>query len=88
MSLHKKYENKLNVISFNLVKIRTEKNISLAYLSDKLMLMGVDISKQSLYRIEKNKRSVRDYELSAIAIALDVKIEDLLKDFIKDITEN
>lgn len=85
MSLHKKYENNLNVISENLVRIRTEKNISLATLSDKLMLMGIDISKQSLYRIEKNKRSVRDYELSSIALVLGVKTDDLLKNFINEI---
>jgi len=88
MSLHKKYENNLNVISNNLKNIRKNKNISLYTLSDKLMLMGVDISKQSLYRIEKNKRSVRDYELSSIALALGVNTDDLLQDFINDITKN
>ncbi len=88
MSLHKKYENNLNVIANNLKRIRLNKNISLSSLSNKLMLMGVDISKQSLYRIEQNKRSVRDYELSSIAIALGVKSDDLLQDFIHDITKN
>lgn len=86
MSLHKKYENNLNVISHNLKIIRMSKNISLCCLSDRLMLMGIDISKQSLYRIEQNKRSVRDYELSSIAIALDVQTDDLLRDFINNIT--
>ena len=85
MSLHKKYENKLNVIADNLKELRKNKNISLSALSNKLMLMGVDISKQSLYRIEQNKRSVRDYELSSIAISLGVKTDDLLKGFIKNI---
>lgn len=84
MSLHKKYENNLNVISDNLRKIRDEKNISLSTLSNKLMLMGVDISKQSLYRIEQNKRSVRDYELSSIAIALEVETDELLREFIDE----
>jgi len=88
MSLHKKYENNLKVIYNNLKNIRKNKNISLYTLSDKLMLMGVDISKQSLYRIEKNKRSVRDYELSSIALALGVNTDDLLQDFINDITKN
>ena len=49
------------------------------------MLMGIDISKQSLYRIEKNERSVRDYELSAIAIALEVSTDELLTEFIENI---
>ena len=81
MSLHKKFENNLNVISKNMREIRLDKNISLAKLSDKLMLMGIDISKQSLYRIERNERSVRDYELSGIALALDISTDELLKDF-------
>lgn len=81
MSLHKKYENNLNVISDNFKKIRTNKNISLSSLSNKLMLMGVDISKLSLYRIEQNKRSVRDYELSCIALAFEISTDELLKKF-------
>lgn len=88
MSLHKKYENNLNVISNNLKLIRTNKNMSLSTLSNKLMLLGIDISKQSLYRIETNKRSVRDYELSAIAIALNVETDELLKDFKNGIIES
>jgi len=80
MSLHKKYENNLNVIADNLKRIRTNKNISLSSLSNKLMLVGVD-----LYRIEQNKRSVRDYELSGIALALEISTDELLKNFIDNI---
>ena len=83
MSFHKKFEDNLNVIAQNLKEIRKSKNISLSKLSDKLMLMGIDISKQSLYRIELNNRSVRDYELAGIARALDVSIDELLKNFIQ-----
>lgn len=83
MSLHKKFNNNLNVISQRMHDIRTSKNISYSKLSDKLMLMGIDISKQSLYRIEKNKRSVRDYELEGISIVLGVTSDELLKNFPK-----
>lgn len=85
MGLHKKFEDNLNVISKNMKEIRTDKEISLSKLSDKLMLMGIDISKQSLHRIEKNERSVRDYEVSGIALALGVTTDDLLKSFIDSI---
>lgn len=85
MGLHKKFEDNLNVISKNMKEIRTDKEISLSKLSDKLMLMGIDISKQSLHRIEKNERSVRDYEVSGIALALGVKTDDLLNNFINSI---
>ena len=85
MSFHKKYEDSLNVISKNMKEIRMDKGISLSKLSDKLMLMGIDISKQSLHRIENNERSVRDYELSGIAIALGVTTDELLNKFIESI---
>lgn len=85
MSFHKKFEDNLNVISQNLKEIRKSKNISLSKLSDKLMLMGIDISKQSLYRIESNKRSVRDYELAGLAKVLDVSTDELLKNFVQKI---
>lgn len=85
MGLHKKFEDNLNVISKNMKEIRTDKEISLSKLSDKLMLMGIDISKQSLHRIEKNERSVRDYEVSGIALALGVTTDELLKNFIDSI---
>ena len=85
MSFHKKYENNLNVISKSMKEIRTAKHISLSKLSDKLMLLGIDISKQSLYRIENNERSVRDYELSAIALALEVTTDKLLEKFTNNI---
>lgn len=85
MGLHKKFEDNLNVISKNMKEIRTDKEISLSKLSDKLMLMGIDISKQSLHRIERNERSVRDYEVSGIALALGVTTDDLLKSFIDSI---
>lgn len=85
MGLHKKFEDNLNVISKNVKEIRTDKEISLSKLSDKLMLMEFDISKQSLHRIEKNERSVKNYEVSEIALALGVTTDDLLKSFIDSI---
>ena len=88
MSFHKKYENNLNVISKSIKEIRMKKKVSLSKLSDRLMLMGIDISKQSLHRIENNERSVRDYELSGIAIALEVSTDELLKNFTNTIKQN
>lgn len=88
MGLHKKYEDNLNVVAENIKIIRNNKNMSLSTLSDKLMLIGIDISKQSLYRIEKNQRSVRDYELSAIAYILGIDVNDLLNDFIMKMKMN
>ena len=52
-------------------------------LSDELMLIGIDINYDSIYKIEKGRRIVKDFELSAIAKLLDVEETELLKDFKK-----
>ena len=52
-------------------------------LSDELMLIGIDINYDSIYKIEKGRRIVKDFELSAIAKLLEVDETELLKDFKK-----
>lgn len=52
-------------------------------LSAKLELMGISIHKQSLYDIENNKRTVKEYELFAIAYVLGIDVNDLLKNIRK-----
>ena len=57
-----------------------KKDFSYEKLSAKLELMGISIHKQSLYDIENNKRTVKDYELFGIAHVLGIDVNDLLKD--------
>lgn len=73
-----KYEDNLNVIGSILRKIRKEKNISLEALSAKLLLLGVNIPVTCLHRIENNQRTVRDYEICALSVALNVDVSNLL----------
>lgn len=46
--------------------------------------MGISIHKQSLYDIENNKRTIKDYELFCIAYVLEIDVNDLLKDIRKN----
>ncbi len=84
MSLIAKYNGNMNVIADLLKEYRTKKNLSYEQLAAKLELMGISIHKQSLYDIENNKRTVKDYELFGIAYVLDIDVNDLLKDIRKD----
>ena len=84
MSLIAKYNGNMNVIADLLKEYRTKKNISYEQLAAKLELMGISIHKQSLYDIENNKRTVKDYELFGIAYVLGIDVNDLLKDIRKD----
>lgn len=77
-----KYENNLNIIGNTLRQKRKEKNLSFEKLSNKLLLLGVNIPVTCLHRIENNQRTVRDYELCALSIALDIDVNDLLLPFL------
>ena len=78
-----KYEGKLNVIGYVIRKYREEANLSQADLSAKLTLLGIDIPKNSVQRLECGDRIIKDYELAGISKILNVSTDTLLKDFIK-----
>ncbi|EHK2427155.1 helix-turn-helix transcriptional regulator [Clostridium perfringens] len=77
-------ENK-NIIGYNIKLIRKSKNISQKQLVAKLNLLGLAIDEPKLSRIEHLKRPVLDYEVLAIAKALDTSISSLFKTYKKDI---
>lgn len=81
MSFINKFDGNMNVISSTLKKYREKKGYSYEALSAKLDLLGISIHKQSLYDIENNKRTVKDYELYGLAKILDVDVNDLLSQF-------
>ena len=60
-----RFDNNLNVIGPILREKRMEKKMSLETLSDKLLLLGINIPVTCLHRIENNQRTVRDYEICA-----------------------
>ena len=78
-----KYENNLNLIGPIIKEKRMEKGISLEKLSSKLLLIGINIPVTCLHRIENNQRTVRDYEICAIAVALGVEVSELLNPITK-----
>ena len=82
-----KYENNLNIIGSILIEKRKEKNLSFEQLSNKLQLLGVNIPVTCLHRIENNQRTVRDYELCALSIALDIDIKNLVNPFIQKLIQ-
>ena len=77
-----KYENNLNIIGPILREKRKAKKLSFEQLSNKLLLLGINIPVTCLHRIENSQRTVRDYELCALSIALDIDVKDLLNPFI------
>lgn len=81
----KKYNGKLNVIGKSIQKYRKSAKLSLTELSNKLQLLGLDIPKPSLQNIENGKRIVKEYEFYGLCKVLNISMEEMLKDFIKEL---
>ena len=77
----KKFNDNPNIIG-NLIKdARKRKNYTKVDLSRELDLLGVALNRAELYRIETNQMIVKDFELVALCIVLDIDFSDLRKFF-------
>lgn len=73
--------NRFNIISERFRKIRLSKNLSYSDICNKLDSIGISMSENDLKNIENNKREVKDFELIALSIILDIPLDYFLKDF-------
>ena len=80
-----KYNNQLNVTGKKIKELRVKNNLSLSGLSTKLALMGIDISKRSLHKLETGHRILKDYELFGLSMVFKVPIEDFISDFMDNL---
>lgn len=67
-----------NIIGTRVVAIRKTKRLKQKDFLAKLHTFGLELSPTSLSRLEGQHRLVQDYELVAIAKALDVSVQELL----------
>lgn len=81
--ISRKFENLSNVSGKNILKYRKINGWSRLVLSNKLMLLGIDINYDGIYKIENGKRIVKDFELAAFSKVFCVSESELLEDFKK-----
>lgn len=67
-----------NLIGKRLRKLRTDKNLSQRDLARELQLIGIDMDKNVITRIETDKRYVTDFELQALKEIFDVSYDYLI----------
>lgn len=79
MFINKTHDGFSNVCGKNIASIRKEMRISQRKLADMLQLVGLDVDKNAIQRIEFGKRFVTDIELISLKRVLNVNYEDLLK---------
>ena len=75
----KKFNNCRNVIGSLIKKHREEKHFTKTELSHKLELLGIELDRFELYKIENSKTSVKDFELIGLCIVLDIDFSELKK---------
>ena len=78
MFINKSSDGLNNVSGRNIATFRKEMKISQRKLADKLQLIGLDIDKNAIQRIESGQRFVTDIELIYFSRVLEKTFEELL----------
>jgi len=78
MFINKTEDGLNNVCGKNIAKLRTELKISQRELADRMQLVGIDVDKNAIQRIECGKRFVTDIEIIAFAKIFNVSFDELL----------
>lgn len=78
MFINKTVDGRHNVCGKNIAQFRIKMGISQRELADKMQLVGLDIDKNAIQRIECGKRFVTDIEVIAFAKVFRVTFEELL----------
>lgn len=79
MFINKTKEGLNNICGKNITKFRKELKFSQRALADKMQLIGIDIDKNAIQRIECGKRFVTDIEIVAFAKVFEIDYKDLLE---------
>lgn len=79
MFINKSADGLNNVCGRNIAELRKSMKLSQKALADKMQLVGIDIDKNAIQRIECGKRFVTDIEIIAFSNVFSVEYEDLLR---------
>lgn len=80
MFINKTKEGLNNICGKNISFFRTNMKISQRELADRMQLVGIDIDKNAIQRIECGKRFVTDIEIIAFAKVFNVSYDKLLQE--------
>lgn len=78
MFINKAKDGKNNLCGVKIAEKRKKLGISQRELADRLQLIGLDVDKNAIQRIECGKRFVTDIELKALSETLKIPVSDLL----------
>lgn len=78
MFINKAKNGNNNICGCRVARYRTEMKISQRELADRLQLVGLDMDKNAIQRIEAGKRFVTDIEIIGLSQVLGKSVTDLL----------
>ncbi len=78
MFINKTADGLNNICGKNIAHFRMKMGISQRELADKMQLVGIDIDKNAIQRIECGKRFVTDIEVIAFAKVFNITLDELL----------
>ena len=78
MFINKSSDGRNNVCGKQIAQYRVQQGLSQRELADKMQLVGIDIDKNAIQRIECGKRFVTDIEIIAFAKVFHITYEALL----------
>jgi transcriptional regulator with XRE-family HTH domain len=78
MFINKTDDGRNNLCGKNVARLRNELGISQRVLADRLQILGLDVDKNAIQRIEAGKRFVTDIELFFLCKVFDVTYDELL----------
>lgn len=73
----RKINEKSNIFGELIEKYRIEKNISRVNLAEQLKSLGINMDRTHIFRIEKGKVILKDFELIAICMILNINYAEL-----------
>ncbi len=78
MFINRTTDGKNNVCGTRVARFRSELRISQRELADRMQLVGLDLDKNAIQRIEAGKRFVTDIEIIGLASVLNKSVDELL----------
>ncbi len=77
MFINKTTDNKNNICGIKIAQYRKDLKLSQRALADKLQLIGLDVDKNAIQRMESGQRFITDIEIVYLAKALQKSIPEL-----------
>ncbi len=79
MFINKASDGRNNICGRNISKFRKQMKISQRILADQLQILGLDVDKNAIQRMESGQRFITDIEIVYLSVALKKDITELFE---------